>query len=278
MIWPSASRPDLAVSIGTGSAARQPEEDAGAANGMFENGFVGRAIRAFLYSPAVDGNQGWQDALDSIPEELKNDIFRLDRSVPGNLPELDDVDRIDELRDFRYEIPDSLARALLATSFFFELDEEPILCSGVYHCQGSILCCRYGLEEIMSLVQTELPGARFMTLKGSNLGEADEHNGCRDCGYYRKRVTFSVSSTQEEIQLGIDSSSSFYKIGGFPTSVLSILQHQQADAVFGRADHCTDRWPPSRDCYCAIGSKRQNEAVPFCPNSKRRRVEREPDS
>lgn len=258
LIWPSGARPDLVVSIGTGFARPQLSEDS--STRFFDRGFIGRAVRTFLYSPAVDGNQGWQDALDSIPEDLKADIFRLDRPLPGVLPALDDVGRIEELNDFNYDIPEELSRAIVATSFFFELDGEPLFSDGVFHCQGSILCCKQDLAAVLSVTQKNIPNARFRTLSGSNLGRVDEHDGCGSCGYYRKRVVFGVSCIQEEIRLGIESHSKFRKIGGFPTSIQSLLRDQQADAVFGRADHCTDRWPPSRLCYCAVGSKRRGES------------------
>jgi hypothetical protein len=40
----------------------------------------------------MDGQQAWHDALDNIPSDKQEDIFRLDQLLTGTLPELDNVD------------------------------------------------------------------------------------------------------------------------------------------------------------------------------------------
>lgn len=159
IIWPWATRPDLIVSVGTGYAAEAPATRLEDNRRRRHDGFIERAIRIFLSSPAMDARRGWQDALDSIPAAVKKDVYRLDREITGKLPELDDAQALDKLGEFEYLILDELIQAWLAKSFFFELDEEPILVNGNYDCQGSVLCCKYDAAGIVQQIMTWFPNA-----------------------------------------------------------------------------------------------------------------------
>lgn len=241
--------------------------------GLWRDSFVERAIRAFLSSPAVDARRGWQDARDSVPEAVKKDTFRLDHAIAGTLPELDDARALDKLGEFEYRIPDELTRAWLAKSFFFELDEEPTLANGSYDCRGSILCCKYDAPGIIQQIVASIPGARFALSEGRNVGAVDGEDGCSVCGYYRKCVFFQVPSIHESVQLGVNGATGFCALGGFPTTLQGLLEAQQADFPFGRADHRSDQWPPSRRCYCTgTGKKRSRASVGPETVSKRQRL------
>jgi hypothetical protein len=257
-IWPSVRRPDLIVSIGTGFTPEQQGQKKETI-GFFQTLFIWRLVEAFLCSPACDGAKGWKDAFNSMSDELKEDAIRLDYPLPEPLPELDDVDQMEWISNLQYDIPAELQRKLDAKSFFFELDEDPTVSENGYCCRGSILCGKRDTTALLTLVQRDLPNADFMTGQGSNLGRVHDHDGCTHCGYYRKRVTLLISRLQDDIEIGMVSESQLVKIGGFPTSIEAIITNQQANAVFGRADHQTDRWPPARDCYCITGRKRNRE-------------------
>lgn len=75
----------------------------------------------------------------------------------GTLPELDDAQVLDKLGEFEYQILDELTQALLAKTFFFELDEEPILTNENYDCQRSVLCCKYNMPGIVQQIMTWFP-------------------------------------------------------------------------------------------------------------------------
>ena len=111
IIWPSSTRPDLIVNIGTGYAAEEhgtlPTDEH---CDLWRGSFIERAIRAFLSSPAIDARRVSQDARDSVPEAVKKGIFRLGRAITGTLPELDDARALDNLGEFEYRIPDELTR------------------------------------------------------------------------------------------------------------------------------------------------------------------------
>jgi hypothetical protein len=274
LLWPNSRRPNVVVSVGTGYLDQEEEEPPSAhrrppISHVLSQGYIKRAKDAFLNSAAVDGSQGWKEARDSIPENLKDDVFRLDVALK-RLPELDDAASIDDLASLSYAIPDRLVHILLSTSFFFELDAEPLLSSQVFRCEGSILCSRDDPRRVLSQLTSEIPEAVFMTDSGENLGTVDMHDGCQICGYYRKRVSFSVGCLEDDIQIGIADSPNLYKIGGFPTSIQEIVKNMGMEAEFGRPDHYLDRWPRSRHCFCARGKRRGTGSAP--KNTKRAKL------
>ncbi|OJZ79851.1 hypothetical protein ASPFODRAFT_54397 [Aspergillus luchuensis CBS 106.47] len=176
-----------------------------------------------------------------------------------------------ELAKEQYTVPDELVRAVLATCFFFELDEGPTRVPGQYVCRGSVLCARREPRRILERVLVEFPGAELQTGRGEHLGRSEDDDGCMVCGYYRKKVRFHVASLDEEISIMFKGSSGQQPIGGFPATVRQCLHLQQSDAVFGRSDHQIDQWPPQRMCYCLRGVKRVRFAEP-APSRKKRRV------
>jgi hypothetical protein len=124
----------------------------------------------------------------------------------------------------------------------------------------------------MERVLVEFPGAELQTNLGDRLGRVhgdDDDAGCTICGYYRKRVRFSVASLNEDVSILVTSSSHQHPIGGFPATIQHFLDNQQAEAVFGRADHQTNRWPPKRMCYCSRDIKRVR--YPKAPPHKKKR-------
>jgi hypothetical protein len=84
-------------------------------------------------------------------------VFCLDCILPGKLPELDNVQVINELDQHDYCILEELTKAWFAKAFFFELDEEPALLQNHYECCGSILCCKYNTAGIVKQIT-----ARFL--------------------------------------------------------------------------------------------------------------------
>ncbi|KAH2558742.1 hypothetical protein KXV70_004079 [Aspergillus fumigatus] len=271
VLWPSRKRPDLVVSIGTGYASEGSSVDENSTHAFLKGGFIDRAIRTFLSSPAVDGRRGWKDALDSVPQDVQKNVFRLDRILPGELPELDDINAIDELDQHDYSISEELTKAWFAKALFFELDQEPTFLQNHYECRGSILCCKHDAAGIVKQIAARFPEARFALSRGSSLGDVDGEYGCSKCGYYRKRVSFKVSNLHETVDLGVTGTTGFISIGGFPTTVQCLLENQQADSPFGRSDHSRDRWPPSRGCYC--NSRKRDQTSPDSDKaSKRRRL------
>ncbi|CAG7951165.1 unnamed protein product [Penicillium salamii] len=272
VIWPLAKTHDLLLSVGTGRSSFMAKQDK-ASRSFWRDSAIPRMIRATMSSPSMDGEQGFHEALNLVPDDKKPNIFRLNHEVSEALPRLDDVSRLAEMSKMRFAVPDELVRAILVTAFFFfELDGQPIKKHGVYFCQGSILCSRSYAKDLVKKVMVEFPGARFQTARGHHLGDVVEDDSCHLCGYYRKEVNFSVNGLDEMTTIGIAGSSFFQRIGGFPKSVQELLEDQQANSHFGREDHLVDCWPPKRNCYCPPRTKRQVEFQEPALEHKKRRL------
>ncbi|PYH50940.1 FabD/lysophospholipase-like protein [Aspergillus niger CBS 101883] len=271
-IWPSAQTHDLLVSVGTGYVPPAEEGTDPAQHGCssLQDKAPFRLWRAYNSSPCMDGVEAFKEELNHVPHPLRTRIFRLDHAL-ADLPRLDDVMRAAELAKKLYTVPDELVRAVLATCFFFELDEGPTRTQGQYLCRGSVLCARREPRRILERVLVEFPGPELQTGRGEHLGRSDDDDGCIVCGYYRKKVRFHVASLDEELSIMFKGSSGQQPIGGFPATVRQFLHLQQSDAVFGRSDHQIDQWPPQRMCYCPRGVKRVRFAEP-APSRKKRRV------
>lgn len=223
----------------------------------------------------MDGHQGYHEALNYLTESNLPNVFRLDYAISGRIPRLDDVDRLTEMCGWPFTVADELVRAVLATVFFFELDDIPVQKGGIFHCRGSILCARRPIHAILRCVGKEFPDAAFRTTSCHsschNLGQAVENDGCDLCGYYRKKVTFTVNSLAEEFSIEMFNDSLQHRIGGFPKSVQQITREQQIYAHFGHVDHRHAIWPPKRNCFCFSGNKRSiSFSEPKIEQKKRR--------
>ncbi|CAG8059875.1 unnamed protein product, partial [Penicillium nalgiovense] len=272
VIWPSAKTHDLLLSVGTGSFSSLAKPIEGASR-ILQDSAIPRMIRATMSSPCMDGEQGFHEALNFVPDVERSNIFRLNHELPEPLPRLDDVSKLEGMSKMHFTVPTELVRTILATAFFFfELDELPIKSQGVFFCKGSVLCSRSYSRDLVKLVMVEFPGARFEMARGQRLGDIDDDDGCRVCGYYRKKVGFSINGLHEMTSIGIAGSSFFQRIGGFPKSVQELLDDQQANSHFGRADHLVTSWPPKRNCYCSPRAKRHIKFLEPALTHKKRRL------
>lgn len=272
MIWPGAEKQDLLVSIGTGSVKPAPSSR-GRPTRMVRDSALPRVIRAVLASPSMDAEQGFFEALNLVPTRMRADIHRLDHAVAGRLPRLDEVDALEMLSQEPFFVPDALIRAVLTAGlFFFEVDQSPLPRQGSLLCHGSILCKSSLPRCVVKRLIQEFPNAHFETQQGQLLGRVDEDDGCADCGYYRKKLTFPLSSQEESFAIGIAGVSGHQRIGGFPTSLKELLMNQQAFDHFGRSDHSTVVWPPCRACFCHRGLRRKVHSAEASTGKKRLRV------
>lgn len=273
-IWPLARTHDLLITVGTGyvpSTAKENKDDQRPRKFLFNHALL-RLWRAYNSSPCMDGMEAYREGQAHVPYSLRSNTIHLDYALDSDLSRLDNVERLAELAKLPFTVPDELVRAILATCFFFELDELPTRACGQYQCRGSILCARQHAGQIIDRVLIEFPGARFQTARGHLLGRVDDYEGCAVCGYYRNQVTFSVPSLDEDVSIVLTSSTFQRQIGGFPNTIQQFLHNQQADAVFERSDHQVHCWPPRRMCYCSRAIKQRVQFVEPAPERKKRRL------
>lgn len=272
VIWPNAGKQDLLLSIGTGSSSKLFYSESQCGHAVRDSA-IPRLIRAALASPSMDAEQGYFEALNLVPTLMQGGIHRLDHVFSERLPRLDEVDKIEKLSQENFSVTNELVQALLIVGFlFFEFDHFPAFKQGSLICHGSILCKGTAPRAVLKQMNYEFPGADFETQNGQHLGRLDEDDGCMDCGYYRKKVKFSLSSLEEYFTIVIKGTSSHQKLGGFPASAKEFLDRQQALNRFGRADHSAATWPPQRVCFCYRGKRRKVRFVEASSRVKKERL------
>ncbi len=95
-IDPSLSKPDLVVSVGTGTSTKTKSPRAASFRHVLFDGFIPRLWRAYMLS--FDGESNFRDVVNSLDREDREDYKRLNVVLPRNQPAMDNTSRIDELR------------------------------------------------------------------------------------------------------------------------------------------------------------------------------------
>jgi hypothetical protein len=150
----------------------------------------------------MDGEQAFLEALNYVSSHMRADIYRVNQLLHGPLPWLDDLEKLDGLAESSFSAPDELVQAVLGTgTLFFELDGCPTTRQGTIFCEGSILCTSTQPRKLIGRILAEIPGAEFQIDHQRPLGLVGEDNGCHLCGYYRKKVSFTVNSLDETLTI-----------------------------------------------------------------------------
>ncbi len=244
-IWPSVEEPDFVVSLGTGFQRQQHHSPhMSGTRGILRDGSIPRLYRAFLSS--LSGRKLWQEFRNRRRADSKGRYFRFDIGFEGEEPGLDNTSKMQELRmQARTEFSDSnelddLARSVVASLFYFELEPTPKYRDGKISCAGNILCrLRVGnpaLEVLFS--QLSKSSARFLLDERALSGAVEDRSFIDRGGNFRKRVEFSLSDRQRKISTSLkEGSHPPNNVSGSPFSVDSLVAAQGMDAHFGRADH-----------------------------------------
>jgi hypothetical protein len=203
---------------------------------------------------SLDGEITWKHLQNSLDEESKSDYFRLNVPLQGE-PVIDDIACMDELRKNAravYNLVDytDIAKALLVSSFYFELTSLPRLEGGLYKCYGTIRCRGHSGAIIESLSNLHRGRLEFATDSG-HLGSLEPKTDfCQLCYKYRKRISFYIQHPKETITLFLvaEEDGTCRKLSGFPQSIEWFIQQQHLEAAFGAADHGSPRRLRCLDC------------------------------
>ena len=262
-INPTISKPDIVVSLGTGTRAAPSPKTSSFRHVIFD-GFIPRLWRSYMSS--LDGQTIWQDFINRIEDGYRADYIRLNvRMVGTREPAIDDIASMDELREIVRAQPRSIQQcrdtifALLVSSFYFELSSAPMYTQGRYHCQGVIRCRLEGSATVQVLSRIHEGSLVFVTVS-ENLGQyCGEEDLCWSCGQYRKQIDLSVRHPTETITLYLESiSQGRRKISAFPQTVHWFMERQQIGSQFGTSDHD------------AVNNRRCKACFPGLSNLKRR--------
>jgi len=280
-IWPSIPRPDVVLSLGTGTDRESSSPKAPTFRHVFQDGFIPRLYRSFMSS--LDGQSTWRDLQNRLSPEARKDYFRLNVPLTDKQWSIDDVERINELRDQVYrqsrEDPACLevATALMISAFFFELVGNPTFRSGNYHCQGVIRCRLQTaiVDHVLEQVQRSLWA--FVTDEETLAYYEPLRDSCPTCQRYQKRVHFLVRHPTNTISIYMQGAlTSNRRISGFPQSVAWFGAQQELTADFGTTHHGSSSRQACEMCNSVglVQSSKRKSNGESCKQPKRKKPSR----
>ena len=113
-----------------------------------------------MSSLSLSSKNSWSNHWYNLQYKAKVNYFQLDLPLIDQEPNLDEVDKIQELQDLVHRDLGSLkdiSRALKAALFFFELDEPLVYQGSSYMYQGSILSQSSNSRALIQNLTIEYP-------------------------------------------------------------------------------------------------------------------------
>lgn len=221
-------------------------------------GLTRRLLTAFV--SRLDGGNEWARFRNTAPASVVSRCIRLDPSLRSP-PQLDDTSALQDLERqterFLREKDGELrliCDRLVASSFYFELDNLPRRLEGRYHCGGYIQC-RLPLKDNgrIHLFERLLKQKAFFAVNGEAFSCMVSDNWAASTPY-RCRIAFIVNSLDEEVRIVLSGGvQQAMLISGMPSSASRLVERQMLDAPFGRVDHIV---PPADEHSIGEGSHR----------------------
>ncbi|KAI9772432.1 MAG: hypothetical protein M1840_000635 [Geoglossum simile] len=233
-MFPFIEEPDFVVSLGTGAPRKNDPSMSGPRN-VWKDGAFPRLCRMY-----------WEKIRDRKVRQVFRThprYHRLDIEFDGPEPRLDDTGSMPKLKSkvqtdrSLSKIIDNIARCVIASLFYFELDSIPERSNGEYIGTGYILCSlRYNNPAFRVLLdRLSSSNARFYLNGYLVPGIVGDPSSIGRDGNFRKwlelRVInkFTISLKQDE--------SEPCNISGSPFLIDKLVLAQGLNAFFGRADH-----------------------------------------
>ncbi|CAI6338123.1 unnamed protein product [Periconia digitata] len=226
---------DFMLSLGTGASStskfqvgpHSPKKDR----------FIGRILQSM--SRTLDGEVQWDLFISCVPTELRERYYRLNVYYPGSQPKLHEAAAIDQLKRQASDalianLQLSLAKdAMIASSFYFEIDEFSRLERGAYRCQGTIFC-RLPLKIAgrKALYKTLEESSTVFLVDGQQIPWNTKMN--HSLSPFLCPVNFVVSSLQDWFEISIRHiTTKETRISGMPARVMDLILLQGLNAPFG---------------------------------------------
>ncbi|GIZ48196.1 hypothetical protein CKM354_001126600 [Cercospora kikuchii] len=252
-VWSASTKVDVMLSLGTGTTQETAPIPAPPSRGRFKDSFIPRIYRSFM--SGMDGEVAWRQLSNHLSTDAKTGHFRLNIPLSEAVSRLDDVRAMEALRNNVHVLRDDgkllqVKRTLLASCFFFELDDIPQLDGqGFYLCSGTIRVRGDGDRILSYLREAEPACADLEFLKGQDfLGVLEEEQDtCERCKKFCKHVQFYVRNRAEEISILLNiGNQNQQRISGFPCSTEDLVHKQRLQLV-------EDPLPRAL-CICAPGT------------------------
>lgn len=242
-LFPHAGQPDFVVSLGTGEPnPRNYDVSTNDHRSMGKNGAL-RRMYDLLVEKTRDRTVQRVCKDVAFAGKVLHRVHRLNVHFDGPEPRLDDTSKIPELilksqADLALAPKiDLVARRMVASLFYFELDALPQWRNGKYSFRGYIRCAiRYGDDALVALLH-KLCSSHGRFLVGdwvvSNASDVScigtDSNFCISLDVETKDK-FAITLQLDDEEMGSD-------ISGSPFSVRQLVAAQGLDAAFGCSDH-----------------------------------------
>ncbi|KAH7110494.1 hypothetical protein EDB81DRAFT_672123 [Dactylonectria macrodidyma] len=243
-LYPAKPLPQYLISLGTGNFMESASRDRvpGKRLGYFKRHFLHRLFKAYM--SLLSGKKTMDDFDRSTKTSpLFERCIRLDAVVPGPAAPLDDAGSVPRLKCSVHQdrlLQDAicaLAKRIIASLFYFELDAIPSRRGTQFRGSGCISClCRAPDEALPALRQKLVQSSAVFRVNGSvEPGMLSGASFWASCGNFRKKIKFT--SGDATISITLQQGSPEYPISGSPFRLSELVEAQQLNAHFGRSDH-----------------------------------------
>ncbi|KAF9728524.1 hypothetical protein PMIN01_13352 [Paraphaeosphaeria minitans] len=242
---PELRRPDQFVSVGTGaSRASQATATGGKGSFLFGNNSLRQTFKHY-WSENFDGDKKFASMRHmmaaTVPDGTGNIdgwLRRFNLSLEEELPDLADARVMDDLANAAWALFTSdpalhdLARAVLASSFYFELRCMPMYENGYYTCCGRILCRIPVTKPAFTGLMQKLDamGAHFLLQKRTAREIKPTAVSFDQTGNFSKPVSLRVRDLEEPLDVRLRfSGTRGYHISASPVSIDTLIKQQKLE-------------------------------------------------
>ncbi|KAI9673847.1 MAG: hypothetical protein M1822_009583 [Bathelium mastoideum] len=203
--------------------------------------FFSRLYKTFMLN--LDGEKAWRELVNTMAPEKRARYHRLNLSLKGPEPAIDDVAAMRMLKTAAEECMSSksqlssLLDSIHASIFYLELDDMPYFTGEAFHCSGHIFCRlelpRDGKDALMTQL---LATSAYFLINGAPVVAVGPET--KKCPLFRRRVRFEVTSLEDSLGISIRGLTSRPRsISGMPKTLNQLIHLQQLQAPFGHATH-----------------------------------------
>jgi hypothetical protein len=206
-----------------------------------------RFIQRFVgnYKVHLDSELQWKTFFRCVPPDIRARLYRLNVSLSGTEPALDDITAMEGLKTAAFEYIKSNAQtsvvrnSMIASMFYLEIDSITSLEGGSSLCHGTIFS-RIPMEpyDRRDLYQALQKCNAFFVVNGHNSPCVESVP--KGMPIFRKSVDFILKGAEDKVEIfvtGITSEPTY--ISGMPTQLNALVKAQGLEMPFGCIDHRT---------------------------------------
>jgi hypothetical protein len=210
IIWPAMGEPDLVLSLGTGTSYNTTTTSKNVSSPIRDD-YPHQLLHSFLQN--IDGENIWREFINTLPDNVKDKYYRINITFEGPEPEIDDVFMMRNLKEQaeqwiksdRHLHAVTTADSLLASLFYFELDDMLTYCKRYFECVGQILCQLHGSSSgLDGLTRCLMSTSATFLINGQSTTCFDSFNIFHSrFQQFRKKIQFTIFDINDMIDIAI---------------------------------------------------------------------------